>query len=219
MSSIAAAEWLATRDVLLEVYYSSDDPRGAMYISETERFAQRRPGIRVVARDLKGNDANADRLKKIADHFLFEASAGPVIYGCGQVIRTATDAGAVEEQLAGMLRFEVFVRDGCSRCAAAKEILPSFLKTYPGFELVYRSVNRDSNAVNEMNSLVRRYKASAASTPIMHFCNQIQIGFDRSTATTERLRKGLERWTLDTPPPPPVNDKIKVSEVTPRPPF
>jgi hypothetical protein len=71
------------------------------------------------------------------------------------------------------------------------------LADYPALELSIRYVNRDAEALNAMNETVRLHRTSAASTPVMHFCNQVMIGFDRSSATTERLRKALERWTID----------------------
>jgi hypothetical protein len=79
-----------------------------------------------------------------------------------------------------------------------------------------------------MNELVSKYKAAAASTPVIHFCNSIQIGFDRSSATTDRLRKAMDRWTVEAPKEEsksvPKNSagnakKDSVPEVTSRPPF
>jgi glutaredoxin len=192
----AVAQSSQQRNVLLEVYYTSGDALGEQYLAQAKAMAATRPGILVVPRDLRDNPANAERLKKIEIHFQIQKPSNPIIYGCNRVIRDVTETKALQSELEAALRFEVFARDGCSRCQAAKEVLPKFLEQYPALELSIRYVNRESSAMNEMNEIVRRHKTSAASVPVLHFCNQVQIGFERSSASTERLRKSLDRWTV-----------------------
>ena len=41
---------------------------------------------------------------------------------------------------------EVFVREGCPHCAAAKGFLPGFASARPGLRIVYRPVDVDASA-------------------------------------------------------------------------
>ncbi|MCU0707819.1 MAG: hypothetical protein MUF23_05965 [Pirellula sp.] len=211
----AAGETANVRNVLIEVYVAKETQTGATVVETVQKIASERGGIQVVVRDVTSAPNNRDRLKKIADHYSLPADVVPVVYGCNRVISGVSDPKEIAEQIDRMLTMEVFVREGCSRCAAAEEILPGLLTNYPGLRLVFRSVNSDPTAVADMNALVKKHKMAAASTPTISFCNTLHIGFDRSSSSSERIRKTLERWTVEVPD----NTKNKGSEVAPSAPF
>lgn len=45
---------------------------------------------------------------------------------------------------------EVFVRDGCPHCAEAKLYLPQFADRHPEIEIIYRPVDKDANARDDL---------------------------------------------------------------------
>lgn len=215
--AVAQSDWtpIPARDVLLEVYYHSDLESDRQQLAAAEQFAAARKGLRVVARDLTDNPKNQERLAKVLTHYQLPAETHPAIYGCNRVIHGLTKPEDVGEALKTLLRFDVYTRAGCHRCDEAKELLPGFLEQYPAFELHYLDIGTNSKWLQELNQLVKVHRQAAASTPAMHFCNQLQIGFDRTNVTPDRLHKALGRWTV----PAKSESTKKVSEVTGRRPF
>lgn len=219
-SGVAQSDWnpIPPRSALLEVYFSSENEVDKQLLASVETFAKQRGGIRIVARDLVDNPKNSERLSQVLKHYRLPADTSPAIYGCNQVLFDLADEDSLRTQLEQMFRYEVYSRAGCHRCDEAKELLPEFLEQYPAFRLRIRDVGVDSKALADLNQLLERERHGGASTPAMHVCNQLLIGFDRTNATPERLHKTLSRWTVpSTPESSP--DPPQVSEVTDRAPF
>lgn len=216
----AQSDWtpIAPRSALVECYFHSDREDEKRQLATLEAFAKERGGIRVVPRDLANNRKNRERLDQILKHYKLPPDAQPAIYGCNQVILNIEDEDSIQRQLDQMFRYEVFSRAGCHRCDEAKELLPKFLEQYPAFRLRIRSIDVEPGALADLNKLLEREPHGGASTPAMHVCNQLLIGFDRTNATPARLHKTLSRWTVPTTPES-SPDTPQVSEVTDRAPF
>jgi glutaredoxin len=118
-----------------------------------------------------------------------------VIYGCDRVIVDFSKANDWRSQLREMFTVEVFVRTGCSHCAASKRWLPEFMKEYPGLELVYRDIAVDSASAARLSRIVEQHKTMAASVPVFYVADQVLVGFESESSTGERLRKMLKNWT------------------------
>ncbi len=85
---------------------------------------------------------------------------------------------------------EVYVRDGCPHCTKAKEFLHKFSSERPWLAIVYRSVDHDSNARDD---LMRHAKAAnfwPPGVPAFRFNDQLLVGFD-SPEHTGRLLADL----------------------------
>jgi hypothetical protein len=218
--TIAQSDWqpIPPRLALVEVYYHSNVAAENSLLSTVETFAEKRGGIRVVARDLVENPKNAERLAQVLQHYKLPPETEPAIYGCNQVLSNLKSDDSLQARLEQMFRYDVYSRAGCHRCDEAKELLPGFLEQYPAFRLRIRDVGTDPQALADLNRLLELEKHGGASTPAMHVCNQLLIGFDRTNATPERLHKTLKRWTVpaktDSATEPP-----RVSEVTNQFPF
>lgn len=217
MSSPTAAQPPANapvaRDVLIEVYYRPGVDRDESILEEVKRFAGSRRGIQSVARDVNENDRNRQRLSKIAAHYKADVAAGPVVYGCNQLLFGAALDANLQESLGAMVRVDLYTRIGCDRCRAAKEQLPKLLEQFPGFELRIREITRDAAARTELQELSRKHAAGGTSVPVLHYCNQLLVGFDASSSTPERLFRQLQHWTVETAP------RKQAPEVAGRPPF
>jgi hypothetical protein len=188
-----------TRCVVIECYYRSSDKDQREYLNAVDEFLVDRGGIVLAARDVTADKRNQERLDAILRHFRIDPTTGPVLYGCNRVIHKSTRETPWKSQLEEMLQLEVFVRTGCSRCAAAKEWLPKFVREYPGLKLVYRDIAVDASQATRFSKLVEKHRTAAASVPAFHLCDSLIIGFQDAQSTGERLRNQLKRWTRECP--------------------
>ena len=82
---------------------------------------------------------------------------------------------------------EVFVREGCPHCAAAKEFLPGFAAKRPGLRIVYRPVDVDEAARDD---LIRHSRAAGIwppGVPTFRFAGRILVGFQDAASSGPHL--------------------------------
>lgn len=185
----------SVRSVLIEIYYRNGDRNKDAVIAAVEELKAVRGGITVVLRDTEREPKNQQRLDAILRHYKVDPKSSPVAYGCDGVVCDFSKASVWRSQLREMLTMEVFVRTGCSHCAAAKRWLPQFMKEYPGLELVYRDIAVDSASAARLSRIVAQHKTMAASVPVFHVADKLLVGFESETSTGERLRTMLKKWT------------------------
>lgn len=193
LGTVTASE--SDRCVLLEVYYRDGENDHQQAVAAAQEIREARGGITIVLREVGANKKNQQRLDAILKHYRVEPQTTPVIYGCNRLIHRTSATSTWHSQLLRMLEVEVFVRSGCSRCAAAKEWLPAFMRQYPGVKVTYRDLTTDSSNVSKLNQLVARHRTTAASVPVFHLCDSLFVGFDRMETTGERLDNTLKHWT------------------------
>lgn len=90
---------------------------------------------------------------------------------------------------------EVFVRDGCPHCAKAKAYLPAFSNARPGLRVVYRSVDHDASARED---LIRHSKNSGIwppGVPTFVYNGRVLAGFENPERTGPELAALVERRT------------------------
>ena len=97
----------------------------------------------------------------------------------------AEGAGASAQP--GNAVLEVFVRDGCPRCADAEEYLPGFAADRPELEIVLRSVDHDPGAREDLIRHSRFAGIWPPGVPTFMFEGRILVGFDNPQATGPRL--------------------------------
>lgn len=87
---------------------------------------------------------------------------------------------------------QVFVREGCPRCADAKAYLEEFSGRYPELEILYRDVGADSSALEE---LIRLSEAvgQEPGVPVFAFEGRLIIGFISPEMTGPYLTALIER--------------------------
>ncbi len=87
---------------------------------------------------------------------------------------------------------EVFVRDGCPHCADAKEFLPAFSSERPWLQIVYRSVDRDKTARNDLERHSRDSGNWPPGVPTFLFSGQVLVGFESPERTGPKLAELVE---------------------------
>ena len=91
------------------------------------------------------------------------------------------------QPVAGKSVLEVFVRDGCPHCADAKEFLPAFASERPWLQIVYRSVDRDKTALDDLERHSRESGNWPPGVPTFVFSDQVLVGFDSPERTGPKL--------------------------------
>jgi hypothetical protein len=212
------------RCVVIDVYYRSGDANHPEFLEKLEKFKTARGGIILTLRDVTTEERNRERLDTILKHFRIVPPNGPVLYGCNRVLHKATPEATWQSQLEEMLQLEVFVRSGCSRCAAAKQWLPTFMKEYPGLKIVQRDIAVDGAQAARLSKLVEKHQTAAASVPVFHLCDRLVVGFHQAESSGGQLRNLLKPWTKECPqekeagaPPKEKVKRIRSSSALPRP--
>ncbi len=91
---------------------------------------------------------------------------------------------------------EVFVRQGCSHCEAAKLFLDTLNKNEPDLQILYHDVGKDSQALTRLSNLAKRHGVQHLGVPTFYLRGQLIVGYASDDTTGRQLRHLLER-----PPP------------------
>jgi glutaredoxin len=105
-------------------------------------------------------------------------------------LAVAGDGAAAPGQSAVL---EVFVRDGCPHCAAAKEFLPGFVAARPALRLVLRSLERDPAARDDLARVSRMAGVWPPGVPTFVYGERILVGFDSAETTGRELAAVVDR--------------------------
>ncbi|WP_334078871.1 glutaredoxin family protein [Microbulbifer sp. M83] len=100
---------------------------------------------------------------------------------------------AVADQAKAEQVLEVFVRDGCPHCAAAKEYLPQFAHEHPGLRIVYRSLDSDPRAAEDLARHSRRAGAWPPGVPTFVIEDRVLVGFASPGVTGPQLTELVKR--------------------------
>ncbi len=97
------------------------------------------------------------------------------------VVATAADAQPASQVL------EVFVRDGCPHCAEAKKYLPQFARARPQLRIVYRSLDDDPRAADDLARHSRRAGEWPPGVPTFVIDGRVLVGFVSPEVTGPQL--------------------------------
>ena len=88
---------------------------------------------------------------------------------------------------------EVFVRDGCPHCADAKEFLPSFSRERPWLRIVYRSIDGDAAALDDLVRHSRSAGIWPPGVPTFVYDGRVVVGFESPERSGPELAALVER--------------------------
>ena len=94
---------------------------------------------------------------------------------------------------------EVFVREGCPHCEAAKIFLEQLKKDKPKLQILFHDVEKDSQALARLKGLAEKYEVQQLGVPVFHLQGELIVGFDSDETTGQQLKELLGR------PPPQTN--------------
>ncbi|WP_430231446.1 glutaredoxin domain-containing protein [Nitrosomonas communis] len=92
---------------------------------------------------------------------------------------------------------EVFVRDDCPHCAKAKKFLLRFGSERPWLRIVYRSVDHDVSASDDLMKYSQKAGVWPPGVPAFYFKNQLLVGFDNADHIGILLESLVDQTTTD----------------------
>jgi glutaredoxin len=96
-------------------------------------------------------------------------------------------AFAQQPPAAGPGTLEVFVREGCPHCADAKEYLPELARRKPDLRIVYRPIDTDVQAREELARHSRRAGSWPPGVPTFVYGERVLVGFENAERTGPAL--------------------------------
>jgi glutaredoxin len=94
---------------------------------------------------------------------------------------------------------EVFTRAGCPHCADARAFLAELQLERPDLRITWREVDRDPDALRELERLSLEAHAEAPGVPTFRIGDALVIGFESAATTGARIRELLEARADATP--------------------
>ncbi|HUQ69226.1 MAG TPA: hypothetical protein VM165_06875 [Planctomycetaceae bacterium] len=199
------------RCAVLEVFVKGTSERSSEARAHIEKTYGSRKGVNVVIRDVIANNDDLDRFWKIAESLKIADPGLPAFYVSGK-LEYGWDANVTPGLIEQLLTVEVFLRNGCPRCAQAKPIIFNELApTYPGYKFVEKEIVTVPANNARLFELAAKYRQGAASVPALHFCGKLQIGFYDANTSRKQWNDVLKAVTVVCPadaaaPPPPMTD-------------
>jgi len=96
--------------------------------------------------------------------------------GADATVAASTPAGPAT--VAKVPELQVFVREGCPHCAAAKTFLVQLARERPDLRIVYRQVDQDAQARDELVAVSRAAGAWPPGVPTFVVDGRVLVGFD-----------------------------------------
>ena len=90
---------------------------------------------------------------------------------------------------------QVFVRDGCPFCADAKTFLDGVQRQHPELQVVYRSVDTDAAARDELSTLSRAHGVWPPGVPAFLVAGQLIVGFESASTTGQEVLRLVDAGT------------------------
>ncbi len=189
------------RCAVLELFIRNDCEDCPVVVSKFKNFAETRGKAQLHIYNLDEPGKHVDRYQQILKYFQVQNAQAPVAYGCNSLLLKLKPDESTDRKLEALLTVDVYVRSGCSRCAAAKVFLAGLKQRYPRFKFQLHDLVSDANAVDKVQELSSRYRKQAVSVPVFHFCNQLMIGWAGEHSTGQALEEKLKYWTTSCPQP------------------
>ena len=104
----------------------------------------------------------------------------------------ATTLAAWAAEASAPAEIEVFVREGCPHCEAAKTFLIELARERPGLRVILRDVRRDPEALPRLNELALKAGIAQPGVPSVHVGMELIVGFDTPETSGSRIRAALD---------------------------
>lgn len=188
-----------TRCAVLEVFVRGDAGKSAEARAHVQKTYGDRKGLLVVFRDVEAKEQELERYYKLVDHFRIQEPGLPAFYLSGQ-FEYGWDATTSPARLEELLTVEVFVRQGCPRCAQAKPVIfQQLAPRYPGYRFVEKDLVTSTAAQQRLQTVAQKYRSGATSVPALHLCGKLMVGFYDANTSFRQWDDVLKGVTVDCP--------------------
>lgn len=116
-----------------------------------------------------------------------------LVLACCLLGAAAVSTGVAGSEAVSPPDIEVFVREGCPHCAAAKLFLNNLQQERPGLRIVIRDVAQDPAARARLNELSSLTGTRVSGVPVFYIRGALLVGFAGEDTTGRELRTLLEQ--------------------------
>jgi glutaredoxin len=187
------------RCVRIEAFIRDDSDQSRAAAEFLTKLADGRDGLVLELRDVLKDREALRRTHELLKKYEIEKPGLPVVHMCGQLFVGYRDAETTGRQMKELLTITAYTREGCPHCADLKAFMARTLPKYPGFEVTYRDVYKETGARAEMNSMSERYGVALRTLPFVVICNSAEAGYDTDATTGARLEQRLIDATTECP--------------------
>ena len=115
---------------------------------------------------------------------------------------TIPEAGLAVDAPTPQLDIEVFTRQGCPHCEAAKIFLEGLQREQPGLHIVIYEIQEDKAARARLNDLAAKLKVRRLGVPAFYLRGELIIGYATEDTTGRRIRELLGKSSSKLEPSP-----------------
>ena len=108
------------------------------------------------------------------------------------VLCVASAGPALAVEKAPLPRIEVFVREGCPHCEAAKAFLDELAHERPDLQVTLVDIRRDPGALDRLKELSHIAGVAQSGVPTLHIGDELIVGFDTPATTGAQIRSVLD---------------------------
>lgn len=94
---------------------------------------------------------------------------------------------------------EVFVREGCAHCDAAKRFLDELVRERRDLRVAFVDVRRDPDALERLIDIARRAGVAQPGVPTIRIGDEFIVGFDTPATTGAQIRAALDHGKASVP--------------------
>jgi glutaredoxin len=195
----AVARVAGQRDLLIDVYYRAGNPDDEAWLKRARDYAAKQPGLKVVPRDVASDAALEKTMQSIQSALQLPKTTVPLVYGFNRAIHQVKDDADFAAQMDRLRQLEMYCQPNCPHCDQAEQHLKKTLPQYPAITFVKRNIVNDKEAKAELQGLLKRRNTNTQTVPVLHFANQLLIGFDSQQKSGDKVDELLKRWSWETP--------------------
>jgi glutaredoxin len=106
---------------------------------------------------------------------------------------TCPASGHAADPLKSQADFEVFTREGCPHCAAARLFLENLQRERPGLRIVIRDIGKDQAALARLKGLADQHGVGVLGVPAFYLRGELIIGYVSAHTTGVRIKSLLDK--------------------------
>lgn len=180
----------STRCIAVELFVLQDCPFSLKARDDLER----RSGLQVRVLNVSTDKAALKRLYKLAEQHKVTPRL-PMVYACRQVLIGYDQSASPAARYDSLFTIDVYTREGCTHCAAAKTFLRRIVGRYPGFRLAIHDV-ANSEDQSQFEKLNRDHGIRFPGVPAVRIGGEVLVGYLADSTSGAKLQQVLDDMTV-----------------------
>jgi hypothetical protein len=188
--------------IRMEAFIRSDLPAGAQVQAYVIDLQKRVSGLEIVVHDVLKDREQLVRLNELTKKFGRTQAVVPSFYCCNRMYFGFADAAKSGPSIESLLAVDLYVREGCSRCAKAKVFIEKLKLRWPALRFRFHEITADAQARAKWEQLCRG-AGQPPGLPTIDFAGHVQVGYvddAGSGAQFEQLIRRFARGEKANPP-------------------